>query len=72
MYFDIAVLTDKLDTLELVNRVGASWGMIGGKKLCPNNIVYFKTATAVMMYHMLNSGHHATILSEICPILIEP
>ena len=45
--------------------------MIGGKKLWPNNILPFKTVTTVVMYHMLNSGHHATILSEIRPIIIE-
>ena len=33
VYFALAFLTDKLDTLELENRVGASWGMIGGNKL---------------------------------------
>ena len=38
VYFDFAVLTDKLDTPELVNRAGASWGMIGGNKLWPNKI----------------------------------
>ena len=32
VYFDFAVSPNKLDTLELVNRVGASWGMIGGNK----------------------------------------
>ena len=39
--------------------------------LWPNKILYFKTATPVVMYHMLKLGHHATILSEIHPILIE-
>ena len=38
VYFDFAVSTDKLDTLELVNRVGGSWGMIGGNKLWPKKI----------------------------------
>ena len=33
VYFSFAVSTDKLDTPELVNRFGASWGMLGGKKL---------------------------------------
>ena len=46
-------------------------GMIGGNKLCPNKIFSFKTMTPVVMYHMLNSGHHTTILSYIRPILIE-
>ena len=32
VYFAFAVSTDKLYTLELVNQVGASWGMIGGNK----------------------------------------
>ena len=27
--------------------------------------------TPVVIYHILNSGHHATIISEICLILIE-
>ena len=45
--------------------------MIGGNKLWPKNIASFKIVTPVVMYHMLNSGHHATILSKICPILIE-
>ena len=40
-------------------------------KLWPNNILPFKTVTTVVMYHMLNSGHHATIRSEIRPIIIE-
>ena len=71
VYFALAVSTDKLDTLELVNRVGASWGMIGGNKLGSNNISSFKTVTPVVVYHMLNLGHHATILSKIRPILIE-
>ena len=64
-------MTDKLDTLELVNRVGASWGMIGGNNLWPKKISSFKTSTSVVMYQMLNSGHNATILSKIRPILIE-
>ena len=71
MCFAFAVSTDELDTLELVNRFGASWGMIGGNKLFPKKILSFKTWTPVVMYHMMNSGHHATILSEIRPILIE-
>ena len=71
VYSAFAVLTDELDTLELVNRVGASWGMIGGNKLRPKKISSFKTVTPVVMYHMLKLGHHATILSEIRPILIE-
>ena len=45
--------------------------MIGGNKLWPKKISSFKTVTPVVMYHMLNLGHHATILSEIRPILIE-
>ena len=45
--------------------------MIVGNKLWPNNISSFKIMTPVVMYHMLNSGHHATILSEIRLILIE-
>ena len=61
--FPFAVSTDKLDTLKLINRVSSSWGMIGGNKLWPNNIPYLKTMTPVVMYHMLNSGHHATIIS---------
>ena len=65
------VLTYELDTHELVNRVVESWGMIGGKNLCPKKILSFKTLTPVVMYHMLNSGNHATILSEIRPIIIE-
>ena len=46
--------------------------MIGGNKLWPKKISSFNTVTPVVMYHMLNSGHHATILSEIRPIFIEP
>ena len=45
--------------------------MIGGNKLWPKKISSFKTVTPVVMYHMLNLGHHATILSEIRPIIIE-
>ena len=45
--------------------------MIGEKKLWPKKISYFKTVTPVVMYHMLNYGHHATILYEIRTILIE-
>ena len=71
VYFNFAVSAEESDTLELVNRVGTSWGMIGGNKLCPKKISYFKTVTSVVIYHMLNSGHHATILSEIPPIIIE-
>ena len=33
VYFAFSVLTYELDTLKLVNRVGASWDMIGGNKL---------------------------------------
>ena len=71
VYFAFAVSTDELDTLELVNQVGASWGMIGGNKLRPKKILSFKTVTPVVMYHMLNSGHHANIISKISTILIE-
>ena len=71
VYFAFAVSTEKLDTLKLVNRVGASWGMIRGKKLWPKKILSFKIVKPVVMYHMLNSGHHATILSKILPIIIE-
>ena len=71
VYFDFTVLTDELDTLKLVNRVGASWGMIGGSKLWPKKILSFKIVKPVVMYHMLNSGHHTTILSEIRLILVE-
>ena len=71
MYFAFAVLTDKLDTLEMVNQFSLSWGVIGGNKLWPKKISPFKAVTPVVMYHILNSGHHATILSEIRPILIE-
>ena len=35
LYFSFAVSTDELDILKLVNRVGASWGMIIGNKLRP-------------------------------------
>ena len=45
--------------------------MIGWNKLWPKKISSFKTVTPVVMYHILNSGHHATILSDICPILVE-
>ena len=65
------VLTYELDTLELVNQVVESWGMIGGENLCPKKILSFKTLTPVVMYHMLHLGNHATVLSEISPILIE-
>ena len=71
MYFAFALLTDELDTLELVNRVGASRGMIGGNKLWTKKILSFKTVTPVGMYYMLNLGHHAIILSEIRLILFE-
>ena len=71
MYFDSAVLTDKLDTLRLVNRVGESWCMIGGNKLWPKKISSFKTVTPIVMYHMLNSRHHANIISKIRPIFIK-
>ena len=37
----------------------------------PKKISSLETVTPVVMYHMLNSGNHATILSEIRPILIE-
>ena len=71
MYFAFSFSTDKLDTLELVNRVGASWVMIVGNKLWPKKILSFKTVTLVVIYHMLKSGHHAKIQSDIRPILIE-
>ena len=71
MYFSFAVSTDKLDTVKLVNQVRESWGMIRGGKLWPKKILSFKTMTLVVMYQMLNSGHHATILSEIRTILLE-
>ena len=71
MHFTFAVLTDELDTIEMVNRIGASWGIIGGNKLRPKKISSFNTVTPVVMYHMLNLGNHATILSKIRPILIE-
>ena len=45
--------------------------MIRGSKLWPKKISSFKTVTPVVMYHMMNSGQHATILSKIHPILIE-
>ena len=64
-------LSDKLDTLELVNIVGASWGIIGRKISWPKKISSFKTVTPVVMYHILNLGHHITILSKIRPIIIE-
>ena len=69
--FAFTVYTYELDTLELVNRVGASWGVIGENDFWPKKILCFKIVTPVVMYHMLNSGHHATILSKIRPILIE-
>ena len=71
VYFAFAVSTEKINTLELVNRVGSSWGTIGGNKLWKKKISSFKTVTPVVMYYMLNLGHHATIISKICPILIE-
>ena len=71
MNFAFAVSTDKLDTLELVNLVGASWVMIGGNNLCPKKIFSFKTVTPLGMYHMLNLGHHAALLSYRCTIIIE-
>ena len=71
MYFAFKILTDELDTLELVNCVGALWGMRVGNKLWPKKISSFKTVTPVVMYHMLNSVHHATIISEIRPILVK-
>ena len=45
--------------------------MIRGSKLWPKKISSFKKVTPVVMYHMMNSGQHATILSKIHPILIE-
>ena len=45
--------------------------MIGGNKLWPKKISYFKIVTSVVMYHMMNSGHHTTVLSEIRPILVD-
>ena len=35
MYFAFAVSNDKLNTLDLVNLVGVSWGIIGGNILQP-------------------------------------
>ena len=64
-------MTDKLDTLKLVNRVDASLGVIRGNKLWPKKISSFKTVTPIVMYHMLNSRHHANIISKIRPIFIK-
>ena len=41
VYFAFEVLTEKLDTLEMVNQVGVSWDMIGENKLCPKKISSF-------------------------------
>ena len=54
VYFVFAVSTDELETLELVNRVDASRGMIRGNTIWPKKILSFKTVTPVVMYHMLN------------------
>ena len=45
--------------------------MIGGNKLFPKMISFFNKVTPVLMYHMLDLGHNATILSEIHPSIIE-
>ena len=45
--------------------------MIGGGELWPKNISPFNTVTPVVVYHMLNLGHNATILSKILTILLE-
>ena len=54
---------------ELINRVSAEWEKLGDTRLFSQKLSAFKTTTPVVIYHMLNSAHPLTFLSEIVPII---
>ena len=54
-----------------MEQISCEWGRLNGKKMWLKAIKSFQTETPVAIYHLLNSGHQATILAELKGILEE-
>ena len=70
VYFAVAFSSD-VKPSDIVERISCEWGRINGKKMWLKAIKSFQTETPIALYHLLNSGHQATILTELKGILEE-
>ena len=70
VYFAIAFSSDEKPE-DVVERISCEWGRLNGKKMWLKAIKSFKTETPIAIYHMLNSAHNSTIITELTNILRE-
>ena len=68
VYFAIAFSSNE-EPEEVVDRISCEWGRLNGKKMWLKAIPSFKTETPVAIYHLLNSGHQRTLITELKQIL---
>ena len=68
--FTIAFSSDERPE-DMMERVDAEWGKLGGRKTWPRAIPAFITTTPVVLYRIHNGGHRATLLKEFETILAE-
>ena len=66
--FTIAFSSDETPE-EMLDRVDAEWGKLGGLKTWPNKMGAFATLTPVVLYIVHNGGHKPTLLRELTAIL---
>ena len=70
VYVAIAFSSDEKPE-DVVERISCEWGRLNGKKMWLKAIKSFKTETPIAIYHMLNSAHNSTIITELTNILRE-
>ena len=68
VYFAVAFSSD-VKPEDVVERISCEWGRLNGKKMWLKAIKSFQTETPIALYHLLNTGHQDTILSELKGIL---
>ena len=68
--FTIAFSSDESPE-DMMERVDAEWGKMGGRKTWPKAIPAFITSTPVVLYRVHNGGHRATLIKELSSILAE-
>ena len=62
--FTIAFSSDE-EPEWIMERLGAEWGKLGGKKIWPKPLGAFSTCTPVVLYKLHNGGHKPTLMAEL-------
>ena len=68
LFFTFCFSSDK-DPEDVLDRLSAEWGRMGGKKLEVKGLKSFATETTHVIYCLHNQGHEKTIIDELTSIL---